>query len=272
MLSQQQEKEQDAVALPKKRISYSELKIWNDCSFRHKLTYLDNLSNFKGNEHTAFGKAVHSVCEKLVIDEGINTNLEFKKAFRNEIKTLDANNTKLDKSLVVNMLSQTENIFDKILPNLKKYFDNYTIFSIEEMLYESIDEFKTDYKFKGFIDIVLKTNDGKYHIIDWKTCSWGWKSQKKSEAMTVYQLSLYKHFFSKKHNIPLDNIETHFALLKRTAKKNNVEIFRVSNKSKRISNALGVLEKAIFNIKSKNYVKNKLSCKYCEFKNTAHCP
>ena len=32
--------------------------------------------------------------------------------------------------------------------------------------------------FKGFIDLVVKTPDGKYHIIDWKTCSWGWDAQR----------------------------------------------------------------------------------------------
>ena len=156
--------------------------------------------------------------------------------------------------------------------SLQNYFGNYTIFSIEELIFEKIDYFDTDFKFKGFIDLVIKTDDGKYHIIDWKTCSWGWRAQKKSDPMVVYQLSLYKKFFSDKHNIPFDNIETHFILLKRTAKKDNVEVFRVSNKKKRVANALNSLEVAIVNIKAKNFVKNKLSCKYCEFKNTKHCP
>ena len=256
----------------KKRISYSEFKIWNECSFKHKLTYIDNLSNFKGNEHTAFGKAVHSVCEKLVVDNNTDTNQEFKNNFRDEIKILRKKGDPLDKALVVEMLGQSVNIFDKILPSLQNYFGNYTIFSIEELIFEDIEYFDTDFKFKGFIDLVIKTDDGKYHIVDWKTCSWGWRSQKKSDPMIVYQLSLYKKFFADKHNIPLDKIETHFALLKRTAKKENVEIFKVSNKNRRINNALQALENAIMNIKAKNFVKNKLSCRYCEFKNTEHCP
>ena len=256
----------------KKRISYSEFKIWNDCSFKHKLTYIDNLSKFKGNEHTAFGKAVHSVCENLVVDKNTDTKQEFKNNFREELKRLRKNGDPLDKALVVEMLTQSENIFDKILPILQSYFGNYTIFSIEELIFEDIEYFDTDFKFKGFIDLVIKTDDGKYHIIDWKTCSWGWRAQKKSDPMVVYQLSLYKKFFSDKHNIPFDNIETHFVLLKRTAKKDNVEIFKVSNKQRRVSNALQSLEIAITNIKAKNFIKNKLSCKYCEFKNTKHCP
>ena len=82
--------------------------------------------------------------------------------------------------------------------------------SVEEQLFEEIKEFNLDTKFKGFIDLVIKTPDGKYHIIDWKTCSWGWDAQRKSDKMTVYQLSLYKNYFSNKHNIDHKDIETHF--------------------------------------------------------------
>ena len=99
--------------------------------------------------------------------------------------------------------------------------------SVEEMLFEDIrtQDYNTDYKFKGFIDLVLKTEDGKYHIIDWKTCSWGWDMKKKTDKIISYQLTLYKNFYALKYNIDVNNIETHFALLKRTAKKDKAEIF-----------------------------------------------
>ena len=93
--------------------------------------------------------------------------------------------------------------------------------------------------------------------------------------MITYQLTLYKYFWSLKHNIPLQNVETHFALLKRTAKKDFIEIFKVSNGDKKIQNALKLLNKAIYNIKKSNFVKNRLSChgRYgqCEFYKTKHC-
>ena len=75
-----------------------------------------------------------------------------------------------------------------------------------------------------------------------------------------------------KHNIPIDKIETHFGLLKRTAKKNNTEIFRVTSGQIKVKNALTFLEKAVINIKRKLSVKNRLSCKYCDFYKTEHCP
>ncbi len=76
-----------------------------------------------------------------------------------------------------------------------------------------------DYDFKGFIDVVIKTPDGKYHIIDWKTCSWGWDARRKNDKMVTYQLALYKNYFCQKHNIDPKKVETYFAFLKRTAKE-----------------------------------------------------
>ena len=48
-------------------ISFSEIKIWQECPHKHKLYYLDNMRMFKGNEYTAFGKALHAVSENFLV-------------------------------------------------------------------------------------------------------------------------------------------------------------------------------------------------------------
>jgi RecB family exonuclease len=144
--------------------------------------------------------------------------------------------------------------------------------SVEEKLLEEMDDIESfGKKFKGFIDMVIKTPDEKYHIIDWKTCSWGWSRDKKSDPMTTYQLTYYKNYFSRKHNINPNQIETYFVLLKRTAKLGNVEVMRVTSGQKKTTNALKVLENAVINIERGNYIKNRLNCKYCKFHKTEHC-
>ena len=120
-------------------------------------------------------------------------------------------------------------------------------------------------------DLILKTPDGKHHIIDWKTCSWGWDAKKRSDRLVTYQLTLYKNFYSLKYNIDIKDIETHFALLKRTAKKDNVEIFRVTSGPRKTKNALNLLLNAIYNISNKRFFKNRLACTKCEFNKTEHC-
>ena len=175
--------------------------------------------------------------------------------------------------MIDDMLEQAKNISPKIIPEVVKYFDNYEVFSVEENLMLPIKEVEElGYKFKGFIDLVLKTDDGKYHIIDWKTCSWGWDAKKRSDKYITYQLTLYKKFFCQKHKIDPKMVETHFALLKRTAKKDHVEIFRVTSGPRKVQNASNLLVKGIKTINSGVSFKNRSSCKFCEFKNTNHCP
>jgi ATP-dependent exoDNAse (exonuclease V) beta subunit len=260
-----------------KHISFSELKTWNECPYKQKLAYIDRVSFFEGNEYTAFGTAIHEVCEKSVLGE-IDRNFKslnecFDVKFLEELKNLTEKNINLDKNLVKKMRSQASTILPYIIPSLITSFKEYEVVSAEEKLYETIENSKKN--FKGYIDLVIKTKDGKYHIIDWKTCSWGWDSKKKSDSMTTYQLTLYKHFFAKKHSIDPKNIETHFALLKRTAKSDNkVEIFRVTSGLKKTENALKLLNKALYNIEKNKFIKNRLSCTSgfgCEFYKTKFC-
>ena len=69
-------------------ISYSELKDWVHCAFYHKLTRVDKLQGFKGNAFTAFGTAVHAICEKKLLKKKANEET-FIKEFENCLLSLD---------------------------------------------------------------------------------------------------------------------------------------------------------------------------------------
>ncbi len=253
-------------------ISYSELKDWSFCPYYHKLTRVEGIDGFKGNEYTAFGSAIHSVCEKKLLQEDMSDDF-FVKELKKNISELD-DDVEVNKRLVLDMMGQGKRIIPEIEASLSDYFNEYEVLAVEMPLMEDIDG-HPDYKFKGFIDAVVATPDGKVHIFDWKTCSWGWDSRKKSDKMITYQLTLYKNFFCQKMNIDPSNVETHFALLKRTAKNNRIEFFRVTSGKKKTENALKLLEKALYNIKNKRYIKNRLSCTSgygCKFYKTKHCP
>ena len=220
-------------------VSFSEIKLWSECPHRHKLKYIDGLEDFKGNLHTAFGSAIHDVCEHGLLNASLDREKHFLKSFDKEIKSLKNKQVEIDQVLYEQMMTQYKPIVNSFREYLDKYFENCEVVSTEEELYEPIED--CNLKFKGFIDLVVKTPDGKYHILDWKTCGWGWDARKKSDKILNYQLTYYKYFWAKKHGIPLNKIETHFGLLKRTAKKNNVEIFRVTSGEKKIKNSLMML-------------------------------
>ena len=259
----------------KKHISYSELKNWNDCAYKHKLIYIDEIKKFIGNEYTAFGQAIHDTCEQLLISGSTESESYFKHKFMHHLEDLKCKGVDFKDDLVKSMWERGPKLPSQLMPALNNYLGEFEVVETECLLYERMSsEEDEDFYFKGYIDAVLKTKDGKYHIFDWKTCSWGWDARKKNDRMITYQLTLYKHYFSVKNKIDPDNIETHFGLIKRTAKTKQVEIFKVPNGKRKIENALKLLNVAVYNIQNKRHIKNRLSCTSgygCEFYNTKFC-
>lgn len=265
-------------------ISFSAWKDWLFCPYKFKITRIDKVRSFEGNQYSTFGTAVHDTSEKLVIleqqnkdNDGIKNDNEFdaveffRKRFKEELEKLPQDTKdKISNEAISEMKQQGEDIIDKILPALKEYFGEYELFSAEYELRQPVEN-HTSFDFYGFIDLIVKTPDDVYHIIDWKTCSWGWEMEKRTSKEYTYQLTYYKHFLSKQLNIDPKKIETHFGLLKRTAKKNRVELFRVTSGPKKVSNALNILDRCVTNVEKKNFVKNKLSCSKCEFNKTIYC-
>ena len=248
-------------------ISFSALKDWNYCAWYHKLTRIDGIGGFKGNAFTAFGNAIHEVCEKKHLDEEFDKDALFIERFEHFLSELPEEQ---DSKLVEEMRSQGKAILPEIEDALDDYFGDYEVLGSEIPLEEPI-EGEDEIIFKGYIDGVVATPDDKVHIFDWKSCSWGWDAKRRSAPMTNYQLTLYKRFFAQKMDVDPKNIETHFALLKRTSKKNRVEFFRVTSGPRKTENASKLLKKALYNIKNKRYIKNRMSCRSCAFNKTEHC-
>ena len=256
-----------------KYISFSQLRNWAKCPFYHKLSNIDKVDGaFSGNIYTAFGSALHETIENHLENTISDDELGeyFQTSFLNERQSLDH---EIEDDHFDQFLSQGDRLVKKYKKHLDSYFgNNYEIIKCEEEIYEDVTEYNGNpFKFKGYIDLVVKTGD-TYHIIDWKSCSWGWDAKKKADKMVVYQLIYYKHYYALKHGIDPKNIECHFGLLKRTAKRNEIEIFKVTSGKRRIENAMKLLVQAIHNIDNKVYIKNRSSCHNCEFKGTAHCP
>jgi hypothetical protein len=123
----------------------------------------------------------------------------------------------------------------------------------------------------GTIDLICEI-DGQMWIIDFKTSNFGWKLEKKQDESIRSQLVYYKNFWSKKANIPFQDIRCGFLILKRTGKAGNkCDFFSVSVGDKTSSRSLKVLNNMISSVKKGVAIKNRDSCKYCDFNNTDHC-
>ena len=276
-----------------KHISYSEWRNWHICPQYHKLTYIDKVAQFEGNIYTAFGKAIHTVCEfTLTSPEKYRAagSIEalVKEQFLKELKSLpqdaqDEAKTKFKlKEWLVNGLEIVPDLYRCLSEKFGKLGEDWEVLAAEEQLYVPITEFtEAEKNFKGFIDLVVYSKkDKKIHLIDWKTCTWGWRREKKSDTILAYQLVFYKHFYARKYEVDPKDVDCHFVLLKRTAKPGKkAEFVRVTAAKKRTTDALNALTKALHNITKENYIKNRTACTSCkdrfgtcEFYQTEHCP
>jgi hypothetical protein len=261
----EQEKKQ-----PVEYISFSGIKDWQFCPRYYKITRIEKLYKFEGNIHTAFGTAMHWVLESMFLDRPHKDKMDiiheaqstFERVFDEELSKVGLRG---DQNDAEQMREQAAPIIEQAIGAVENHFGkDFELISTEEQIDLSLsDEDLSSYDFKGIVDLTIRTPDGKYHVIDWKTCSWGWNHKKKADPMVTYQLTYYKHFLAKKHKIDLNDIETYFILLKRVSKKDHVEIMRVSSGPRKIENAMNLLRLAVSNIDGGNFIKKKTSCRNC---------
>lgn len=277
-----------------KKVSYSQYSNWFKCPQRWKLDYIDGLRTYEGSINTCFGTAIHEAFQKYIeilytighieADE-LDLNKIFKETFDKELKN-EKNGVTYTEEEYVDFCFDGEDIIEEFLKTsnrLKNFPSKKYEFIGTELPLEM--EIKNNVKFIAFLDLVLrdKTN-GKIKIIDFKTSSSGWNSYMKEDESKYSQLILYKAFYSKKYDIPLNNIEVEFFILKRKLYENvafpqsRIQKFIPNhNKSSIIQSINGFTlfvnhcfkPNGEFNFENKfpkNPGKNKKNCKYCPHK------
>ena len=267
----------------KPHISFSEIRIWKECPWRHKLIYVDKLDIFEPSPYLDFGTAVHEGCETLLetrtVDKkkllGDITSAWKKNGFDNP-KWVEKQPSWYKHEPLDTWCNWAENMWSEVPGFLDETFPNWKAVKAEEYLYEEIEG--KSVKFKGFIDAIIKVPKKRgegftYWILDWKTAqSYGWRKEKKQSILTTAQLILYKHFWSRKHSIPLKDIRCGFILLKRGGKPGRVcELVTVSVGPKTIGKGIKLMNSMIASVNRKMFLKNRDSCKYCQFKDTEFC-
>jgi hypothetical protein len=268
----------------KPHVSFSEIRQWADCPHQHKLHYVDHLDFSVPANVLEFGTAIHACCENYLKTRVIDLSIVKSKLDEAWIRVTAREDytpekirgfSEKDKADLIEVSSQ---IMADVPTWLEGQFPGWQHLGAEEILYESISE-STEVKFKGLIDGIIfvptpvrgKMKDVIW-IIDWKTSAWGWNREKRSNAMTQSQLILYKHFWSLKHGVDPKDVKCGFVILKKAAKMGeHCELIPVSVGPVSSARSLKVLNNAIRGIEKGIDIKNRMSCKYCEFKGTEYC-
>jgi len=154
-------------------------------------------------------------------------------------------------------------IFKDTLEFLDETYPGWKLLDFEFPLFEEIPGSKK--KFKGYIDIIFEHN-GKIHIMDFKTCGWGWDKEKRENTHLLYQVALYKYFYCLKTGTDPNIVECSYLLLKRKPKasdKTCVELFEQTSGKVKLKNAVNWLEAQAKGIEEGLSIKLKDTCEFC---------
>ena len=218
--------------MAKKSISYSQFALWCQCPYSWKLQYVDKALPFTDNIHTLFGTSMHEVlqeyikvmytssikeADKLILHEELEDRL--KKNFM-EIKMRNGGEDFCSKDEMTEFYNDGLRILEFFKRKRGDYFSKkgYELLGIETALNYDLPN---NLKFKGFIDLIIKDNiRNRIKIIDIKTSSWGWNKYTKADKNKTDQLLLYKSFYAKQFDVPLDRIDVEYFIVKRKLYEN----------------------------------------------------
>jgi len=279
VLTPEQEAEQakyEKLPTGKPHVSVSEMKDWKECSFRHKLKFIDKVGEDIPGVHMDFGTAIHAACENYV-----KTRVMDKKIFLVKLKELWTQNgpkaKKPDEYTPETFASFGKEgiaILADVPAWLDETFPGWEYVDAEHFLYEPLEG--TRHAFKGYIDCIIRAPGPKgkslIWLIDWKTTSWGWNNWKKNDDLVRAQLVLYKNFWSVKTATDPKDVRCGFVLLKRSAKPGkHCELVTISVGDVTTGKSLKVINNMISSVKKGIAIKNRESCMYCDYYTTPHC-
>ena len=173
-------------------ISFSAFKTYSECPRAYKLKYIDKVVPYESNIFLAFGSALHSTLEEKIKNKELDEVEHFTKAFRRELSEIPEKfrKEKYTPETMMEFKEQGIKLVKQFLSAFDEQFeDGYDLISCEEKMFEPMSD--TELKFYGFIDLVIRDKKtGKIHIIDHKSCGWGWLPRKKSDKLMIYQQKL----------------------------------------------------------------------------------
>ena len=279
------------------RISYSQLSMYNECPKRWKLNYVDKLRIFESNIYLVFGTAMHEVIqtylEVMYNDSVKNANLldlnemlkdklieQFKKAEEEDGKP------PCTKKEMNEFFQDGVDILHFVKSKRNEYFHkrDYELIGCEVPIAYELEK---NVKLIGYIDIVIlhkPTNTIK--IYDIKTSTRGWNKWQKADKNKTQQLLLYKQFYSKQYNHPIDKIEVEYFIVKRKLweeamfPQKRVQKFSPASGTvsmNKVAKRLDTFLDLAFDDKGERISENiiptpsKKACRFCEFNQTEYC-
>ena len=279
------------------KISYSQLSMFSECPKRWKLNYVDKLRVFESNIYLVFGTAMHEVLqtylEVLYNDSAKNADLlDLNEMLRDKLveqfKIAEESDGKppCTKEDLQEFFQDGVDIIDFVKKRRNDYFGKrgFKLIGCEVPIEVML---KKDIKMVGYLDVVILDEiHNTIKIIDIKTSTMGWNKWQKRDENKTQQLLLYKQFYAKQYNHPVDKIEVEYFIVKRKLwekamfPQKRVQKFSPASGTvsmNKVAKRLDTFLDLAFDDNGEQITDNiiatpsKKACKWCEFRKTEHC-
>jgi hypothetical protein len=177
-------------------------------------------------------------------------------------------------------------IIDFFIKKRNMYFGkkNYELIGCEVPIEVDLQK---NIKMVGYLDVVIKHKPtGMITIYDIKTSTKGWNKWMKKDENKTQQLLLYKQFYSKQYDVPIENIDVEYFIVKRKLYENvdwpqkRIQQWGPASgkiSMNRVGKRLGNFIDTAFNDDGSHNTEklfpepSKKACRFCEFNQTEHC-
>jgi len=211
-----------------KNISYTQLSAWTECPHRWKEMYIDKVKT-PPNIYFSFGTAMHETLQEymeLMYNKGqqhadqFDAHADFTERFMNEYK---ADTEKLGKQvttqkILIEFMNDGLNIIDFFLRHRQEHFQKHgwKLLGIEMPILTAPHEDYPNVKMMGKLDLVM-FDETMHRVVIWdiKTSTRGWMKHDKENKAKTSQMVIYKKYFSEQYNVPVENIDVRYFIVKR---------------------------------------------------------
>jgi CRISPR/Cas system-associated exonuclease Cas4 (RecB family) len=279
-----------------KSISYSQMSMFRTCPRKWALQYKEGHYTSEQSIHMTFGTALHETIQHYLtvfyeVSGAEADRIDLESHFQNKLSETYKKNYKDNKKIHFSDPAELGEFYEDGLEIIKfikskknLYFGKkgYYLVGCEIPIQLTPHQHYKNIIYKGYLDLVIYHEPTKtLKIIDIKTSTRGWDDKTKKDEDKQFQLILYKQFFSQIHNIPVDNVEIEFFIVKRKVPEvseypiKRVQVFTPPSgkiKLAKATKAVNEFIEEVFNndgsYKNKTYSQSPSShnCRFCPFR------
>ena len=211
-----------------KNISYTQLSAWTECPHRWKQMYIDKIKQ-PPSIYFSFGTAMHETLQEymelmynqsqLKADE-FDAHSDFQERFLRlykEDSEIAGENLVTQKELI-EFTNDGLEIIDFFLRHRQEHFHKHgwKLVGIEMPVLISPHEDYPNVKLMGKLDLVM-FDETTHRVVIWdiKTSTRGWTKYDKENKIKTSQMVMYKRYFAEQYDVPVENIDVRYFIVKR---------------------------------------------------------